>query len=278
MVAGAPGRLALAGALLTVLATGLAFLPRQVLADDVVTTRAHVDAAVTAAIDIEPGSNPNSVNLGCQGTIPVALITTPDFNAAAADPPTMTFAGASPARWAMEDVGGDGDLDLVLHFNCREVRIPRNATALCLHGETYGDISIDGCDSVRIVSESRPKGRCGGAGGAPAVTPAVLAGATSAPTASESLSADATAHEVSAAAPGAGGAAFAPISIGAEPPNAAAAAPAEPTEDSQRRLLPPSDAEAEEWDQSWPWLLPLLGVGLALSPAFGLILFRRRRP
>ena len=60
-------------------------------------------------IDIKPGSDPNSINLKSKGVVPVAVLTTPDFDAATVDPATVEFAGASPVRWTMEDVDGDTD-------------------------------------------------------------------------------------------------------------------------------------------------------------------------
>jgi hypothetical protein len=37
-------------------------------------------------IDIKPGSNPNSINLSSKGLIPVAVITSPDFDASLFNP------------------------------------------------------------------------------------------------------------------------------------------------------------------------------------------------
>jgi hypothetical protein len=68
-------------------------------------------------IDIKPGSDPNSINLESKGVVPVALLTTDDFDASTVDPVTVEFAGASPLRWVIEDVDGDGDVDLLFHVN-----------------------------------------------------------------------------------------------------------------------------------------------------------------
>ena len=122
-----------------------------------VPTRAVVVGPSNVVIDIKPGSYPNCINLWCNGRIPVAVLTTPNFNASTVDRHTVVFAGASPVHWAMKDVDRDGDLDLVLHFKCRDVRIPRDATQACLQASTYDGMSIIGCDFVHIVPRSWPR-------------------------------------------------------------------------------------------------------------------------
>jgi len=40
-------------------------------------------------IDIKPGSYPNSINLDSGRVVPVAILTTPDFDASIVDPGTV---------------------------------------------------------------------------------------------------------------------------------------------------------------------------------------------
>jgi hypothetical protein len=79
-------------------------------------------------IDIRPGSDSNSINLGARGLVPVAVLTTDDFDATTVDPVTVSFAGALPLRWATEDVDGDGDLNLLFHFKTRELQLDMTST------------------------------------------------------------------------------------------------------------------------------------------------------
>ena len=73
-------------------------------------------------IDIKPGSYPNAINLGSNGVVPVAILSTPDFDAATVDPDTVFLAGSSVAvrgkgnksLASVEDVNGDSLLDLVV--------------------------------------------------------------------------------------------------------------------------------------------------------------------
>lgn len=108
-------------------------------------------AEVTVDIDIKPGSDPNSTNLGSRGIIPVAILTTGAFDAVTVDPATVDFEGASPVHDALEDVDGDGDLDLIMHFRTQEADIADDAAEACLTGETFDGQPIQGCDVIRIV-------------------------------------------------------------------------------------------------------------------------------
>ena len=106
-------------------------------------------------IDIKPGSDPNSINLKSKGVVPVAVLTTEEFDASSVDPATVTFAGASPVRWVMEDVDGDGDVDLVLHFRTQDLELDATSTEATLTGSTYDGQDIQGTDAVRIVPGSK---------------------------------------------------------------------------------------------------------------------------
>ncbi len=113
---------------------------------------------IEVSIDIKPGSFPNSINLGNNGVIPVAVLSDGGFDATTVDPSTVVFAGASVAtnprgklQAALEDVDGDGDLDLILHFRTQATNVAPGDIEACLIGQTFGGQQIEGCDSVRIV-------------------------------------------------------------------------------------------------------------------------------
>lgn len=117
--------------------------------------------ALQVDVDIKPGSDPNSINLLERGVIPVAILTTDTLDASTVDPDSVCFGDAeAPAERDCteahgtghpEDVDGDGDDDLVLHFETQETGIDPGDTEACLMGHTTGGIAIEGCDSVRTV-------------------------------------------------------------------------------------------------------------------------------
>ncbi len=114
-------------------------------------------------IDIKPGSDPNCINLGSQGVIPVAILSTADFDATQVDPTTVELAGAGVAVRGKakkplaheEDVNGDGLVDLVLQVETEDLDPGefQDGTA-CLTGETYetyGGQPVEGCDEICLV-------------------------------------------------------------------------------------------------------------------------------
>jgi len=104
-------------------------------------------------IDIKPLSFPNSINLKSRGVIPVAILTTADFDATTVAPGSVMFAGASADHWLLEDADLDGDIDLVLYFGTQETNIASGDTEACLTGDTFGTVPIVGCDSVRPLHD-----------------------------------------------------------------------------------------------------------------------------
>ncbi|MGH9788108.1 MAG: hypothetical protein ACRD4U_05340 [Candidatus Acidiferrales bacterium] len=111
-------------------------------------------------IDIKPGSDPNSINLGAEGVIPVAILTTPEFDATTVDVSTLTLSGAavrlrgkSQNAKGLEDVDADGDLDLVAQFDINELELTEGSTVAVLQGKTLSGEDIIGTDSVRVVRQ-----------------------------------------------------------------------------------------------------------------------------
>ena len=106
-------------------------------------------------LDIKPGSDTNSINPKSRGVIPVAILSTNDFDATSVDPLSVEFGPAggmeSHGRGHIEDVDGDGDLDLLLHFRTQETGIAPGSTEACLTGETLDGTTIQGCDAVRTL-------------------------------------------------------------------------------------------------------------------------------
>jgi hypothetical protein len=108
-------------------------------------------------IDIKPGSiNPRS-----KGVIPVAILSTPEFDATDVDPATVEFGpdGAFEAhgKGHIQDVKRDGKKDLVLHFRTPETGIRCGDTVASLTSTTFDGNPIQGSDSIKIVGCHRQK-------------------------------------------------------------------------------------------------------------------------
>lgn len=107
------------------------------------------------SIDIKPGSFPNSINPRSKGKIPVAILTTDTFDATTVDETTVLFgptgSEAAPVQVALEDVDGDLDTDMILHFNTQETGIVCGDTSASLTGQTFSGQAIEGSDSISTV-------------------------------------------------------------------------------------------------------------------------------
>ena len=125
------------------------------------TTAIVLPLVLNVPLDIKPGSDPNSINCNNHnGVIPVAILTTEDFDATTVDHTTVTFEGGSEThvnrtsgepRRHEEDVDDDGDTDLVFHFRLLNTNLTCDSTEGTLTGETFDGMAIEGVDSVRVV-------------------------------------------------------------------------------------------------------------------------------
>ena len=104
-------------------------------------------------IDIAPGRLPNTINPKSNRVIPVAILSTGSFDASSVIPSSAAFgpSGAPAVHGGhIEDVDGNGILDLVLHFKTQETGIACGDTSSTLTGETFLGEAIEGSDSVVI--------------------------------------------------------------------------------------------------------------------------------
>lgn len=100
-------------------------------------------------IDIKPGSFPNGINRKSKGVIPVAILSTENFDASSIAPSTVAFgsngAGIAHAAWHIDDVNADGFQ--TCYFTSRP---PRPG----LPAETRLPLSLARCSADRPSKES----------------------------------------------------------------------------------------------------------------------------
>jgi len=116
-------------------------------------------AVIQVDIDIKPGSDLNPINPQSQGLVPVAILTTDDFDAAAVNPDTILIASrrvamrgkANKSMAHLEDVDGDGDIDLLVQIGTDVEDDPWETGRVDLTGETFDGTSIIGYDYVLVV-------------------------------------------------------------------------------------------------------------------------------
>lgn len=112
----------------------------------------RIPPTVSVAIDIKPGSSSNNINLNSKGVIPVAMLTTGEFDAVTVDPTSVRFGpGEAMERHAtghLRDIDGDDDVDVMYHFRTQESGIQCGDASAGLTGTTLDGVQIVGSDSV----------------------------------------------------------------------------------------------------------------------------------
>lgn len=77
------------------------------------------------------------------------------FDATTVDPTTVLFGLTGtetvPVHYAWEDVDGDGDIDIILHFKTQDTGINCEDTSATLTGTTFDGQAIKGTDSIKTV-------------------------------------------------------------------------------------------------------------------------------
>ena len=111
-------------------------------------------------IDVKPGSATNPVSVRAGGTLPVAVLSTADFDARTIVVSSLRLNGQEVAirsktqgggyMASYEDVNGDGRLDLVVHFTVKQV-VSSATTSATLIGTSTEVGPISGTDVVTVV-------------------------------------------------------------------------------------------------------------------------------
>lgn len=110
-----------------------------------------------------PGSR--SIHADAFGVVAVAILTTSvaygdplDFDALDVDETTLAFGPAGAPIPHVDDhakdADGDGDLDMLVHFDAQETGLTCDDTTAALTGRTYGGEAITGTDFVTIMNGS----------------------------------------------------------------------------------------------------------------------------
>ncbi|WP_158102664.1 SdrD B-like domain-containing protein [Lentzea kentuckyensis] len=108
--------------------------------------------------DVKPRSFPSSINLKKEGVIPVAVLSTAEFDAVAlVDRSSLTF-GATGLEQSLircgspgEDVNDDGRADLVCQFDTTKTGLTCGMTTATLMGRTVDGRRFEGQDDIKLT-------------------------------------------------------------------------------------------------------------------------------
>jgi flagellar basal body rod protein FlgF len=120
-----------------------------------------VPPLIEVDLQVKPGSDPAPINTKSNEVIPIAILTTDDFDATTMDSNTVCFGDAEDpesngdcteahGRDHFDDVDSDGDLDMVLHFNIKDLGVEAGDEQACLTGKTFEGDDVAGCDEVKV--------------------------------------------------------------------------------------------------------------------------------
>jgi len=108
-----------------------------------------------APIDIQPGTFPNTINVNSGGVTPVAVLSTDAFDATQVNPALVKFGPtgteASPTHNALQDVNGDGRLDLILQFDTKQTGVVCGQDFELMTITTFSNQQFLGFDSITTV-------------------------------------------------------------------------------------------------------------------------------
>lgn len=132
------------------------------------TAKAPITLGLTVSIDIKPGSGTNPINMGSRGVVPVAIFSTPTFDATKVLPSSVTLAGGgvnlkgkgqATYQFSISDVDGDTRPDMVVQIDTTTMTLNSSMTSAVLEGLYAQDlvngdtlnVPISGVDVVTIV-------------------------------------------------------------------------------------------------------------------------------
>ena len=106
------------------------------------------------SIDIKPGDTVTTLEADRGGMLPIALLSTAQFDAALADPATIRVgpsgSEAEPFRTMREDVNRDGRMDLLVLVRMDALNVSCGVTSIRLTGKTSKGVDIEGPEAVTV--------------------------------------------------------------------------------------------------------------------------------
>lgn len=118
-----------------------------------------INTFIPVKIDVKPGSFPNSINLGSNGVVPVAIFGSANFDVKQIKIDSIKFGDAAiklkgngQSIFSYSDLNADGFTDIIVKISTEALQLTVTDTKVNLEGNLIDGITvIKGFDSVRIV-------------------------------------------------------------------------------------------------------------------------------
>jgi hypothetical protein len=110
---------------------------------------------LTVNMSVKPGDTQQIVNLRSQGVVPVAILSTSTFDASKVNPLTVRFGRtgteAAPVHFSLQDINGDGLLDMVLQFRVQSTGLRVGDSQVTIMGRTLDETPFRGSSAIQII-------------------------------------------------------------------------------------------------------------------------------
>ena len=108
--------------------------------------------AIKVSVDVKPGDAKTTIEPNRGGMLPVAILSTAQFDASTVDPASLrvgpTGTEAEIFRSMQEDVNRDKRTDLLLLVRLQDMNVKCGDRAIRLTGKTKGGMEIEGAEAV----------------------------------------------------------------------------------------------------------------------------------
>ena len=112
-------------------------------------------APVRVTVDVKPGDTPTTLEPKRQGMVPIAILSTKDFDAARIDIDTAragaTGVEATAFKHMLEDVDRDNDIDLLMLFRVSDLALTCQSKGVTVKAKTDKGQEIEGAELVLMV-------------------------------------------------------------------------------------------------------------------------------
>jgi hypothetical protein len=110
------------------------------------------EQVIRVSIDVKPGDAKTTIEPDRGGMVPVAILTTAQFDASTVDPASIrigpTGTEAEIFRSMPEDINRDKRTDLLLLVRLQDMKVQCGDRAIRLTGKTKGGVDIEGSEAV----------------------------------------------------------------------------------------------------------------------------------
>ena len=107
---------------------------------------------IKVVIDVKPGDSPTTIEPTREGMLPVAILSTADFDAATVDATTVRIGPngteAEPFKYMNDDVNRDGRADLLILVRVQDMKATCGDKVIRLAGTTNRGAKIEGSETV----------------------------------------------------------------------------------------------------------------------------------